>query len=139
MFLFLLPCLCPRKYEYQGGVDVDVDAGGVDVVEIGLCSTDGLYFASGHLGLPGAMFTASHNPAQYNGVKFCLADAAPIQPAMLTEIARLAMGPALPATERPGTRREQDVLSEYAAHLHALVPLDGMRRLKVVYVRGLLG
>jgi len=109
---------------------------GADVIDVGLASTDQLWYASGHFRVPGIQFTASHNPAEYNGVKFCLADAAPIQPAMLTEIARLAMGPALPATERPGTRREQDVLSEYAAHLHALVPLDGMRRLKVVYDAG---
>src|SRR5690606_38307759 len=51
---------------------------GVDVVRIGLCSTDGLYFASGLLGVPGAMFTASHNPAQYNGIKLCRAGARPV-------------------------------------------------------------
>ena len=51
---------------------------GADVVHIGLASTDGLYFASGHLGHPGAMFTASHNPAQYNGIKLCRAGAQPI-------------------------------------------------------------
>lgn len=51
---------------------------GADVTEIGLCSTDQLYFASGDLGLPGAMFTASHNPAQYNGIKMCRAGAAPV-------------------------------------------------------------
>ena len=51
---------------------------GADVVMIGLCSTDELYFASGHLGIPGVMFTASHNPAQYNGIKQCRAFAAPV-------------------------------------------------------------
>src|SRR5207302_1756938 len=51
---------------------------GVDVIEIGLASTDMLYFASGHLDLPGAMFTASHNPAKYNGIKLCRAGAAPV-------------------------------------------------------------
>ena len=54
---------------------------GADVVDIGLASTDQLWFASGRLGLPGAMFTASHNPAEYNGIKFCLAGARPIAPA----------------------------------------------------------
>ena len=54
-----------------------VTAAGVDVVNIGLCSTDGLYFASGRLDIPGAMFTASHNPAEYNGIKLCRAGAAP--------------------------------------------------------------
>ena len=64
---------------------------GADVIDIGLASTDQLWFASGHLGLPGAMFTASHNPGDYNGIKFCLRDAAPIEPAQLVEIARRAM------------------------------------------------
>ena len=109
---------------------------GANVIDVGLASTDQLWFASGCFGVPGIQFTASHNPAEYNGVKFCLADAAPIQPAMLTEIARLAMGPALPAVAAPGTRRERDVLDAYAAYLHALVPLDGLRRLRVVYDAG---
>ena len=60
---------------------------GADVVDIGLASTDELWFASGRLGLPGAMFTASHNPGEYNGIKFCLAGARPIAPAQLVEIA----------------------------------------------------
>ena len=55
-----------------------VKSQGCDVIQIGLCSTDGLYFASGHLDLPGAMFTASHNPAQYNGIKLCKQGAAPV-------------------------------------------------------------
>ena len=56
---------------------------GVDVIDIGLSSTDQLWFASGRLDLPGAMFTASHNPGEYNGIKFCLAGAKPITPATL--------------------------------------------------------
>ena len=60
---------------------------GADVVDIGLASTDELWFASGRLGLPGAMFTASHNPGEYNGIKFCLAGAQPIAPEQLVEIA----------------------------------------------------
>src|SRR5215469_1866420 len=60
---------------------------GLDVVSIGLASTDMLYFASGHLNLPGAMFTASHNPARYNGIKLCRAGAAPVgQDSGLTQI-----------------------------------------------------
>lgn len=109
---------------------------GADVIDVGLASTDQLWFASGFFRVPGVQFTASHNPAEYNGVKFCLADAAPIQPAMLVEIARLAMGSELSVAERQGARREQDVLPDYAEHLHALVPLNGMRRLKVVYDAG---
>ena len=72
---------------------------GVDVVEIGLASTDMLYFASGSLDLPGAMFTASHNPAKYNGIKLCRAGAAPVgQDTGLAEIR---------ATVEAGTRRDR--------------------------------
>jgi phosphomannomutase len=104
---------------------------GVDVIDIGLSSTDQLWFASGWLDLPGAMFTASHNPAAYNGVKFCLAGAKPITSASLIEIADRANGPATPAAA-PGKRTERDVLSAYADHLHSLVDMTGLRRLRVV-------
>ncbi|MEX2985890.1 phosphomannomutase/phosphoglucomutase [Streptomyces sp. C36] len=114
---------------------------GVDVTEIGLCSTDQLYFASGQLGLPGAMFTASHNPAQYNGIKMCRAGAAPVgQDTGLSEIRALvegwvATGAPEPAAT-PGTITGQDVLADYAAHLRSLVDLGGIRRLKVVVDAG---
>ena len=111
-------------------------AQGASVVDIGLSSTDQLWFASGLLGIPGVQLTASHNPAAYNGVKFCLAEAAPIEPAMLKRIAELAMGPALAPVAERGSRRERDVLADYARHLHSLVSLDGMRRLTVVYDAG---
>ncbi|HWJ54308.1 MAG TPA: phosphomannomutase/phosphoglucomutase, partial [Propionibacteriaceae bacterium] len=105
---------------------------GADVVDIGLASTDQLWFASGRLGLPGAMFTASHNPKEYNGVKFCLAGARPIVPAQLSEIAdRVEAGEPTPAAASGG-RSEQDLLPAYADHLHSLVDLTGIRRLKVV-------
>jgi phosphomannomutase len=105
---------------------------GVDVIDIGLSSTDQLWFASGWLDLPGAMFTASHNPADYNGVKFCLAGAKPITSADLIEIAERAGGPQPEAAARPGKRTERDVLSAYADHLHSLVDMKGIRRLRVV-------
>ena len=105
---------------------------GADVVDIGLASTDQLWFASGRLSLPGAMFTASHNPKEYNGIKFCLAGARPITPAQLKEIAdRAEAGAPAPAAAR-GQRSEQDLLPAYADHLHSLVDLTGIRRLKVV-------
>src|SRR5829696_2417993 len=67
---------------------------GLDVVDLGLASTDLMYFASGHLDAPGAMFTASHNPAQYNGIKMCLAGAAPVgQDTGLAAIKEMAAGP----------------------------------------------
>jgi phosphomannomutase len=112
---------------------------GVDVVEAGLGSTDLLYFAAGSLGLPGAMFTASHNPAQYNGIKFCRAGAAPIgQDSGLATIRELAAGGGdfYRTPERVGTVTSRDVLAEYAAHLHSLVDLTQIRRLTVVVDAG---
>ncbi|THA27780.1 phosphomannomutase/phosphoglucomutase [Streptomyces sp. RKND-216] len=114
---------------------------GADVMEIGLCSTDQLYFASGHFGLPGAMFTASHNPAQYNGIKMCRAGAAPVgQDTGLADIrARVETWAAsgLPATDAtPGTVTRRDVLGAYADHLRALVDLRSIRPLKVVVDAG---
>jgi phosphomannomutase len=91
-----------------------------------------LWFASGWLDLPGAMFTASHNPSEYNGIKFCLAGAKPITPAGLAEIADRASAPEpMQAVER-GLRSEQDLLPAYANYLHSLVDLSGIRRLRVV-------
>ena len=105
---------------------------GVNVIDIGLSSTDQLWFASGRLDLPGAMFTASHNPSEYNGIKFCLAGAKPVTPAALAEIAdRATAAEPLPAVA-PGQRSEQDLLPAYANYLHSLVDLTGIRRLRVV-------
>ena len=105
---------------------------GVNVVDIGLSSTDQLWFASGWLDLPGAMFTASHNPGEYNGIKFCLAGAKPITSAALAEIAdRASAAEPLPGVA-PGQRSEQDLLPAYASYLHSLVDLTGIRRLRVV-------
>ncbi|MGI5118890.1 phosphomannomutase/phosphoglucomutase [Marinactinospora thermotolerans] len=110
---------------------------GADVVMAGLASTDLLYFASGRLDLPGAMFTASHNPAQYNGIKMCRAGAAPISSDTgLDEIRRLAEE-GVPAHDGPaGTITERDLLADYAAHLRSLVDLSGIRPLKVVVDAG---
>jgi phosphomannomutase len=105
---------------------------GVDVIDIGLSSTDQLWFASGWLDLPGAMFTASHNPADYNGVKFCLAGAKPITSADLIEIAERAGAPQPDRAARTGKRTERNILSAYADHLHSLVDTKGIRRLRVV-------
>jgi phosphomannomutase len=109
---------------------------GADVVMIGLASTDQLYFASGHLGHPGAMFTASHNPAQYNGIKLCLEGAQPIgADSGLRAIRDAVSGPAPTAVATPGRISQQDVLDAYAAHLLALAPVCG-RRLRVVVDAG---
>ena len=110
---------------------------GADVVEAGLGSTDLLYFASGHLDVPGAMFTASHNPAQYNGIKMCRAGAAPIgQDTGLADIRRL-MEEGLPAyAGETGAITSQDLLADYAAYLTGLVDLSRIRRLSVVVDAG---
>ena len=102
-----------------------VPSQGVDVVDIGLASSDLVYFAAGHLDRPGAIFTASHNPAEYNGVKFCLAGARPVGVDGLGEIKAVAStvldghGPADAA--RAGSRREQDLLPAFADHVVSFV------------------
>jgi phosphomannomutase len=114
---------------------------GADVTEIGLCSTDQLYYASGALDLPGAMFTASHNPARYNGIKLCRAGAAPVgQDTGLADIRALVEEWSDTGVPRPaaatGTVTRRDTLDDYAAHLRSLVDLTGIRPLKVVVDAG---
>ena len=111
-----------------------VRAEGVDVTDLGLASTDFLYFASGHLNAPGAMFTASHNPAQYNGLKLCLSGARPIgRDTGLADIAAEAdklLGEPVPPLA--GGHRELDLLSEWADHVVSFVDVAALRPLKVV-------
>ncbi len=115
-------------------------ARGGNVVSIGLCSTDETYFASGHLNAPAAMFTASHNPATYNGIKFSRAGARGISfDTGLEEIRDRATDyllAGLTAAETRGGYRELDVLPDYAAYLRSLVDLTGIRPLKVVVDAG---
>ena len=115
-----------------------VTGAGVNVINIGLCSTDGLYFASGRLDIPGAMFTASHNPAEYNGIKLCRAGAAPVgQDSGLSAIRELLESEKLPEyTGASGTATAQDMLADYAKYLRELVPLEKSRKLKVVIDTG---
>ena len=133
-----------------------VVAHGLDATLIGLCSTDGLYYASGALEVPGAMFTASHNPAQYNGIKLCRSGARPVgQDTGLSQVRDLAQslldadeapgasaadapaGPS-PSTMRAGTGTisERDVLADYAQFLRGLVDLRELRPLTVVVDAG---
>ncbi|HEY5121544.1 MAG TPA: phosphomannomutase/phosphoglucomutase [Acidimicrobiales bacterium] len=107
---------------------------GVEVVDIGLASTDLLYFASGFLNSPGAMFTASHNPAQYNGIKLCLAEAKPIGlETGLTDIERLTNEfLATPASGELAAKNEGNVLSAWVAHVHSFVDTTKLRPLKIV-------
>jgi phosphomannomutase len=113
-----------------------VTAQGADVLDAGLGSTDLLYFASGSLDLPGAMFTASHNPARYNGIKLCRAGAAPVgQDTGLREIKALAEQDLEP-TARRGRVEQRDLLPAYADYLLGLVDLAAIRPLTVVVDAG---
>jgi phosphomannomutase len=108
---------------------------GVEVIDLGLASTDFLYFASGHLNLPGTMFTASHNPARYNGIKLCLAGAKPIGvESGLKEIEeRTHQFYDHPATTGElAPYRELDLTSEWVAHVHSFVDVTTFRPLKIV-------
>lgn len=126
----------PSSPGMAGAFAEGASAAGADVVMIGLASTDQLYFASGFLGHPGAMFTASHNPAQYNGIKLCRSLAQPV--GLDTGLAQIRdlVADGGPATSGPaGAISEHDVLEAYAAHLISLAPVSG-RRLKVVVDAG---
>ncbi len=127
--------------EFASAFARGASARGADVMSIGLCSTDETYFASGRFDAPAAMFTASHNPARYNGIKFSRAGAQGISLATgLAAIrdraqAYLDAG-GVPVVDAPGTVGTGDVLGEYAAHLRSLVDLSGIRPLKIVVDAG---
>ena len=112
---------------------------GMDVIRIGLASTDMLYFASGKLNLPGIMFTASHNPAKYNGMKLCKSGARPIgQDTGLLKIREL-IEKGVPISNRPvGFSRKENLLKDYANYLFAQFPKNTFkkRKLKVVIDAG---
>lgn len=107
---------------------------GASVVDLGLTSTDQLWFASGMLSLPGVQFTASHNPARYNGIKFCLADARPVPPEFTARIRDLA--DTIELGDGSGAIRTLDTLEAYAEKLTELVPVGEGRDLKVVIDAG---
>jgi phosphomannomutase len=107
-------------------------AQGVDVVDLGLASTDLIYYASGRLDAPGAMFTASHNPAGYNGIKLTLAGAKPVgEDTGLQEIKALA-GQDLEPAEPQGTVTQRDVVADYAEHVRSFVDTSTLKPLRVV-------
>ncbi|RRR97609.1 phosphomannomutase/phosphoglucomutase [Glycomyces terrestris] len=114
---------------------------GADVVDAGLCSTDMLYFIAGQRNVAGAMFTASHNPAEYNGLKMCLPAARPIGlDTGLADIRDKAQaildGEPAPVSDKPGTTTSEDFLAAYAAYMRELVDLSGIRPLKIVVDAG---
>lgn len=113
---------------------------GVDVVLIGLCSTDGLYHASGTLGLPGAMFTASHNPAEYNGIKLCRAGARPVAADTglfaVRDLAARYLSDEVPVASTRGVTSQREMLGAYAQFLRSLVDLANLRPLRIVVDAG---
>jgi len=145
----------PSSPELSRAFAQGVATRGLDVVLIGLASTDGLYYASGALDAPGAMFTASHNPAEYNGIKLCRAGARPVgQDTGLirvrdraqdlldgatvadVDVSQWGVRPGNGSAEEPGAITERGLLAGYAQHLRGLVDLSGIRPLKVVVDAG---
>jgi phosphomannomutase len=127
----------PSSPDLSAAFAAGVTSQGLDAVELGLTSTDELYYAAGSLDCPGAMFTASHNPAKYNGIKMCRSGARPVgQDTGLSEIVDMLVEgvPAYDGT--PGTVGSRDVLTDYADYLKTLVPLDGIRPLTVTVDAG---
>jgi phosphomannomutase len=116
------------------------NAAGTAVVSIGLASTDQLYYASGALNLPGAMFTASHNPARYNGIKLCRPGARPVGQdsglAVVRQRAQELLDDVDEVADGPRQFQERNLLGDYAAHLRSLVDLTGIRPLKLVVDAG---
>jgi phosphomannomutase len=110
---------------------------GMDVIRIGLASTDMLYFASGKLNLPGAMFTASHNPAEYNGIKLCRSGARPVGKESGLQLIERYVIDGNPISMRPiGIETQRNMLDEYVTHLLTLVDLSNIRPLKIVIDAG---
>ena len=122
--------------ELAGAFAAGARAAGVTVVDLGLASTDLLYFASGHLQAPGAMFTASHNPAAYNGIKFCLAGARPVgQDSGLGDVkaaAEKALADGSDQAPPSGELQHVEMIGAYADHVRSFVDLATLRPLKVV-------
>ena len=127
----------PSSPDLAEAFSAGVTSNGTNVIRIGLASTDMLYFAAGSKNLPGAMFTASHNPAAYNGIKLCLSGARPIgkETGLLTIEKFVREG--LPVAMRPpGVESNEELLEAYADHLHSLVSFQGNRPLKIVIDAG---
>jgi len=127
----------PSSPELSEAFSAGVTSNGTNVIRIGLASTDLLYFAAGSKNLPGAMFTASHNPAAYNGIKLCLSGARPIGKETGLQTIEKFVREGMPVAMRPaGIETYEDLLQAYADHLHKLVSFKGNRRLKIVIDAG---
>ena len=123
----------PSGVELTAAFAEGATAAGADVVDLGLISTDLAYYAAGSLDAPAAMFTASHNPAQYNGIKLCLAGARPVgQDTGLADIKEMVAEDEAPGSEGKGTVTQLNLLAEYADHVRSFVDISTLRPLKVV-------
>ncbi|MEY2420514.1 MAG: phosphomannomutase [Acidimicrobiaceae bacterium] len=122
----------PSGVELSAAFAEGVRSQGVDVVDLGISSTDLIYYAAGRFDAPGAMFTASHNPAQYNGIKLCLAGAKPVgEDTGLVEIKQMAIADLEPAGHQ-GTVTKQDLLEDFAAHVRSFVDVTVLKPLKLI-------
>jgi phosphomannomutase len=127
----------PTSHELAEAFMAGVRSQGVDSIDLGLASTDLVYYASGRMGLPGAMWTASHNPPTYNGVKLCRAGAEPVSlETGLAAIRDRAESGDFPTAAKPGARRSQDLLDEYAEHVRSFINTSGLRPLRVAVDAG---
>ena len=127
----------PSSSPLADAFSAGVNSQGMDVIRIGLASTDMLYFASGKLGLPGAMFTASHNPAEYNGIKLCLSGARPIgKESGLVRIENFVREGSPIALRNVGVEKQRNMLEEYVDYLLTLVDLKSIRPLKIIVDAG---
>ena len=127
----------PSSSPLADAFSAGVTSQGMDVIRIGLASTDMLYFASGKLGLPGAMFTASHNPANYNGIKLCLSGARPIgKESGLVSIENFVREGSPIALRNVGVEKHRNMLEEYVDYLLTLVDVKNIRPLKIIIDAG---
>jgi len=127
----------PSSPIFAEAFSAGVTSQGLEVIRIGLASTDMLYFAAGKLNFPGAMFTASHNPAEYNGIKLCLSGARPIgKESGLLTIERFVNDGSPIDFRSVGNEHNSDMLTEYVDHLLTLVDLNNIRPLKIVIDAG---
>ncbi|HMR96823.1 MAG TPA: phosphomannomutase/phosphoglucomutase [Microthrixaceae bacterium] len=126
----------PSGVELSAAFADGVRSQGLDVVDLGLGSTDLLYFASGSMAAPGVMFTASHNPAQYNGAKFCLSGARPVGEdtglGRIREVGEASLAGSVPAAATTGTVSSLDVLGAFADHVRSFVDVSSLAPLRIV-------
>jgi phosphomannomutase len=123
----------PSGVELAAAFILGVNSRGIDVIDVGLASTDLLYYAAGALDAPGAMFTASHNPAQYNGIKLCLSGARPVgEDTGLAQIKAAAAAANGPAVTKTGSVTQRDLIDEYCVHVRSFIDVARLRPLKVV-------